>query len=625
MSYYQNTRSFIAKVFLFVVIVLVLMLFDTQIQAEPWQDLIQPKGYLVRLWTAVGTPPGPPLPTPSLTPPVPGVNNICYQWDTTEVPGVTDPFDNGTLITEIQPTELVHLVRVYNAAAGSTKGGAWMMFPQSLRGLTAAQIRDVFALPTVPDTIVTVDIPPSQTIYPEPGTKYGLWTGIAAPIWQGTPPPGYYWGHGGAEQLRVIADFNGTNYFPGYIYAYGNRYHDQPIGLQALSYKPLAGNGNALSVATYLDGFNPTTYSDIYNVYTNLDYLNWNNPSLNTNQAEYTRFFRQALRSISPDRYEALLFLAMRSALLVDNAILEQHLHTCHCNKNSCDDTTCCFKPNGLWIYGIGERGNFKKNYYPTGFDYYTAGIACCADWQPCNNLIVGIGAAGLRESLTWHHGGGKAHGGNAKLSVYIHYAPSCFFIDGIVSGGWRWTSARRSIVFNAIDSFTGLNRWAYSHQKGRDFEVHMQTGFDFVNEWWSIIPLARLSYFSNKQKKFKEHGADSLDLNVNGFKADTLRAYVGTELEYSFETACVCIMPNIHAAWARDIALNNRTITASLNAIGGSFSVDGVQILGNRAIVGAGLDILCTNGIITFVRYDGEFRKHFIAHALKLGLTLPF
>lgn len=595
------------------------LLFFPQACAEPWQDLVQPPGYLVRLWTADGTPP-PVLPPPPT--PVEGVNYICEQWDTSIVPGVTDPFDNGTQITEIQPS-FVHLVRVYNASAGGSKGGAWMMYSKDVRGLTAAQIRDRFALPTVPDTIVSIDIA-SPNIYPQPGPEYGLWTGIAAPIWQGTPPPGYYWGHGGAEQVRVIADFNGTDYFPDYIYAYGNRYHDQPIGIQALLYTPMAGGGNAQRVATYLDNFIPVTYSDLYTVYTDLDYLNWNNPAENTNQDQYTCYFQQALRSISPDRYEALLFVAMRDGLIFGNALLEQYLYTACCDDDSCCDR--CYDEPRFWVYGVGEWGDCKQQHCLTGFDYSTGGIICAADWQPCDNLIVGGALGGLYDSLTWRHAGGKSRGSDFKLGAYVHYAPSCFFIDGVLSGGWRWSSARRSIVFNAIDDFTGLYRCAYSHQKGNDFEAHVQIGFDFGDECWSIIPLARIEYFSNKQKPFQEYGADSLDLVVNGFKARTLRAYFGVEfIPCTFELSRVYVAPNIHAAWAHDTALDNRVITAGLTGLNGCFSVKAQYATGSRGIFGVGLDAQGEGGFTAFSRYDAEIKNNFIANTLKLGFVYLF
>jgi outer membrane autotransporter protein len=232
---------------------------------------------------------------------------------------------------------------------------------------------------------------------------------------------------------------------------------------------------------------------------------------------------------------------------------------------------------------------------------------------------------AGLGYSLTWANAGGKACGGDAKLGIYAHYTPSCFFVDAILSGGWHWTSARRSILFNAIDSFAGLSRCAYSNQNGHDFEVHVQSGFDLGNQDWSLTPLARLSYFSNKQKQFQEYGANSLNLIVNGFKAGTLRPYIGAEFSRSFKTAHTSVVPNIHAAWARDVALDNRSITARLQDLNGCFTVNGLCIAGDRAIVGAGINVLCDNDITIFGRYDAELRENFIANTFKLGLTITF
>ena len=79
-------------------------------------------------------------------------------------------------------------------------------------------------------------------------------------------------------------------------------------GAQALLYQPTVGGGNAGRVATYLDQFNPPPYSDIANVYTLLDYLNYVGYGPGP--------LRAAMQQISPERYDALPILGLRADLL---------------------------------------------------------------------------------------------------------------------------------------------------------------------------------------------------------------------------------------------------------------------------------------------------------------------
>jgi hypothetical protein len=96
---------------------------------------------------------------------------------------------------------------------GSSTNGPWLTISSAVRGKTAEEIRDILALPMVPTTIVSVDIPASPD--PVTGAQYAVWTGIAAPI------AGF--GQGGGVQIRIMADTGGTDYFP-YTYD-GIRYN----------------------------------------------------------------------------------------------------------------------------------------------------------------------------------------------------------------------------------------------------------------------------------------------------------------------------------------------------------------------------------------------------------------
>ena len=162
---------------------LLLFLVTAAQATDDWQSLPQPIGTLNDLWLTESANSDRNLPVPVqgsapdlISPPVTGVdevNYICAQWDL-GVSSNTLPFDPNVTVTEISPTQTMHFVRFYLSSGGSTKG-PWLAPSSQIRGLTPTQIKAVLALENTPDSIVSVDIPA--------GSQYGIWTGIANPIW----------------------------------------------------------------------------------------------------------------------------------------------------------------------------------------------------------------------------------------------------------------------------------------------------------------------------------------------------------------------------------------------------------------------------------------------------------
>lgn len=588
------------------VLLLLLLISTMSANAARWQEITQPIGNLIRVW-GKSTPPPVPLQPPSRIPPFTApstgleeVNYICAQWDTNITPQ-TIPFDLHTSVTETVLTQPQHFVRVYAPASGSSPNGVWLMRSEFARGLTPEQIKDRFALPTVPTHIVNVDLPASPD--PTTGKDFALWTGVAGPI------AGF--GNGGGVQNRIIADFNGTNYFPNYQFVIGTRDHPQLIGEFALSYQPMAGTGNTQHIAAYLDQFIPKAYSDLENVYTVLDFLNW--PDFGPDP------IRQALNQIGPQDYNAVPFVIARNALLFGTAVLERcrFLHACNQSMDCCEDT--CFT-----IQGVGEYMNEHKQQQQAGFHDWTGGAVGTIDFQPCKNVLMGVSITGMDNYLKWHEDRGSAHIATAKLGLYASYTPifSCLsncYLDGLITGGYNWTKTNRHI------SFPGVDRDAHSKQKGYDIAVHAQGGCDLPINCWQISPLVRLSYFYVRENSFTEKGADSLDLKVNHFDAQTLRTNVGVGVARTFDVACVEVTPQVYVAWIHDFFLDHRKISAHLCDLDGSFDVHGFNRDRNGFLGTASLALRHPNGLVTEGTYEAELENHFVSHRLKLCLNWCF
>lgn len=100
--------------------------------------------------------------------------------------GYEPPYKPGTEVTEFAVGEHTKFVRVYGE---NSPKGSWVMREEDIAGLTPAQIKDKFALPAEPTSVIEV-VPPA-------GTK--MRTGIVNPIFGGS---------GGAQQFEFLERVN---------------------------------------------------------------------------------------------------------------------------------------------------------------------------------------------------------------------------------------------------------------------------------------------------------------------------------------------------------------------------------------------------------------------------------
>ena len=560
------------------------------------------------------------------------------------------PFPANQGVPAIMPSQTLYFVRFYT---GTDPRGSWVMRAADVRGLTPEQIRDRFALPAVPTNITMVVVPPNVA---------ALWTGYAGPI--------SGWGQGGGQQSYIMSRLT-TYYYDaanpalpltdytnngGVYYDYistANYLHGQALGAQAMLYQPTVGGGNAGRVAAYLDQFIPRAYSDLENVYTLLDYLNY---------AGYGPGpLKAAMKQISPERYDALATLGLRANLLFGDALMQRNQALRLGLAGGSGEAAAAALPEGLgrlaqlayvcsfsdprmvtpgmlpsqvirrdlgiWARGLGEFGNQGGFGERTGFVYNTGGVVGGIDWRPRQDVIVGFGAAYLGTGLNWDQSGGNADVSYAKFGIYGSYFTPRWFVDGVFSGGVNWASTQRNIdILSDTSLIPGVSRTATSSQTGHDFTVQCRSGVNFALWNWSLTPMAGLAYFYLHQNPFDEQGADSLNLNVRANEAQTLRSTLAARLARTFTAPSGNkVIPEASLGWAHDFTLDNRVINASLAELGGSFATNGFKGDTNSLLAGAGITAQLTNGVALSGRYNAEIGRSFTSHMVNLGFRCEF
>lgn len=543
-------------------------LFVSPALSEDWHNLVQPIGTLIVVETAAT------------------VNTRL---------GGNPPFDTATDVTTIQTTTPQYFVRFYNPTDPTNPSnavGSWIMRAATVRGLTPAQVRDVFALPAMPTNMTMVLV----------SSGYKMYTGIAGPI--------AGWGAGGAQQSKLIG--------PPWVDA-ANYFNQQPIMACILCYGSLAPSGNTNRIATYLDGRIPTAYSDLENAYLNLDKLY---------TTELAGQFQDALDQIGPARFDNLTTDALRASALYNDEV-DQRVSEVFLGKKE----RARFQPylvgslivpvkrndepdNNLWLRlagGVVRAGDL-------GFNATSQGVTIGADKKISDDALAGFSFGLVHSELDWTGPGGRVKTDYARFGIYTAWLFRDLFIQASLNTGFSQSDASRRIVFSDI------SRTATSHPNGWEVNPRLRLGYRLPVDTLDIMPTASLDYFQQYRDSYTESGADSLNLRVDSVRNRTVRSYLGVNISKDMPLQeKTLITPRLRGGWAREHSMDNHSITAGLQGESDNFTVYGVDKTTDILTVGMGVILTSEKNFSLTANCGLEYRQEMTDQTLSLGLNYRF
>ena len=290
----------------------------------------------------------------------------------------TEPFTPPAQANVVRTSVPTQYVRAYTDGVTSPIG-SFLAGSNAIRGLNAEQIRDVLALPYLPDSLPIVQVPVGTCMI----------VGQAAPILGNFPanPPTFRLRAPGkrrcaaraADRHQLRARLRQSAIVP--IENYINL---QPIGDAALSYRPRAGGGNTLAVARALDaGPYPELYTDMDSIYNSLDLINIGDGTT----------LRSALTQLGGEPYADIPTVETQSARMFLDAVHDEV-------RLDRADTNTREVPVRQWLTGFGGAGGLDESGDLHGMDYQIAGVAGGIDRWFGPSFLAGF-AVGLREATS--------------------------------------------------------------------------------------------------------------------------------------------------------------------------------------------------------------------------------
>ncbi|MEW6124164.1 MAG: autotransporter domain-containing protein [Pseudomonadota bacterium] len=272
------------------------------------------------------------------------------------------------------------------------------------------------------------------------------------------------------------------------------------------------------------------------------------------------------------------------------------------------------------WVQGFGGWTSYDGNGRAFGTDSTIGGIMAGADIQ--------AGAWRLGAAMGYSQSGSSVSDLNASSTVNSMLVA---LYGGTMLGP---VSVRlgATYAFNQIDAsravaFPGFLETATAQYDGGTAQVFGEVGYGFAVQALAIEPFAGLAFVHLSTDGFTENGAPAAGLSVGSSTANVGYGTLGLRAATSFAlSGGMTLAPHASAAWQYAFGDTTPSAQPSLTAIPGTaFSVSGVPLAQNAALVEGGVDLILNPQARIGASYVGQFGDGVTVNAFSANLSWRF
>jgi len=269
----------------------------------------------------------------------------------------------------------------------------------------------------------------------------------------------------------------------------------------------------------------------------------------------------------------------------------------------------------GVFLTGLGEFTNVDSTSNAPGYDVDTGGFTLGVDYRLTPNFAIGLfgGYAHTNVNLV---GGGNIDVNGGKIGLYTTIFGNGFYLDAAVSGGPSGYDTRR----------VALQGNASGTTDGSDLNVLVAGGYDWKIGNLSIGPTAGFQFSYVGLDSFTETGSLA-PLKFPDQNTESERTAFGGKVSYQWKVGHITVIPQVTAAWEHEYGSVAYSVVANFaSGAGTSFTVSGPEIGRDGLLIGAGVSVLWSDRISTYIYYDGEVgRTNYESHNISGGIRVTF
>jgi len=268
------------------------------------------------------------------------------------------------------------------------------------------------------------------------------------------------------------------------------------------------------------------------------------------------------------------------------------------------------------WGRVFGSWGTIDAGSNAAGVDRDIGGVILGADgfvgdWRV--GALAGYTRANFDVDERFSSGSGDTH----HLGVYAGTEWDKLALRGGLSYGWHDVDATRSV------SFPGFSDRLATDYRARTFQGVGELGYGITAGRARVEPFAAIAYVSVRPDDFVEQG-DTAALSISAAAADVTYATLGLRGETNASRGSSDVTFRGMLGWRGAFG---DTDLPSAQAFAGSspFSITGVSIPRNAAVIEGGMDLRVTPGATIGWSYHGQLASGAREHGVRADISVRF
>ncbi|MEI7750876.1 MAG: autotransporter domain-containing protein, partial [Candidatus Omnitrophota bacterium] len=299
----------------------------------------------------------------------------------------------------------------------------------------------------------------------------------------------------------------------------------------------------------------------------------------------------------------------------------------------------------GVWMQALGSNihqgerkgvEGYNGNLFGTTIgadkvldDHFRAGFAGSYGWARVKSKTGGSPSDDINSFQGTIYGSfdsldlNKARqGGKKSYEAVRSQVENSWYVDGMAAFTQNNYDSRREIWLGGASK-----RVAKAEHYGQQYSTNFETGYKFVigtvlpgrtvpGRALEVTPFVSLGYSYLYMNRYKEDGANALNLTVNGKGFNQLEQTLGTKLAYPIVTKKAgTFIPSVKAAWLYDYIADRFETTASFAGGGPSFDTNGAKPAKNGMLFGTELAFLNKGNVTLTGNWDIELKDQYMSN----------
>lgn len=273
---------------------------------------------------------------------------------------------------------------------------------------------------------------------------------------------------------------------------------------------------------------------------------------------------------------------------------------------------------NHFWMQGFGNITEQDDKDGRKGYDANTYGASFGLD---TDTLLDGVTTGAAFSYGKSNVQSNNANGAETDVDNYLVtlYGSRVFdqgvFVNALGSVGFgQYDTSRNTGVGNAYGDFDGMQ-----------YSAKLETGKDFVQDWWTVTPAISAQYTYVDMDSYRETGPGAT-LNVDSQSFNALDLGAGAQVAYNVPLESGgTLSPRVRAKVIYRAGDDSVETNSRFTAGGAAFKTQGIEADRTSLNLGAGILLTTVGGVDLSADYDADIRDSLTGHTGQLKARWAF